>query len=132
MRLLLDTHIFIWFFSGNSKLNELGRKLIEEEKNEKLISLATIWEMAIKQSKGKLILGLPLNEYIETKLRLNDFNILPIKLDHLLIVSQLNFYHNDPFDRLLIAQAIAEKVPILSQDSAFNAYVNTYKIEQIE
>ena len=69
MRLLLDTHIFIWFFSGNSKLNKLGRKLIEEEKNEKLISLATIWEMAIKQSKGKLILGLPLTHFPHVKMK---------------------------------------------------------------
>jgi PIN domain nuclease of toxin-antitoxin system len=78
--------------------------------------------MAIKQSKGKLSLSVPLDDYIQEKINLEDFQLLEIKLSHLKIISQLPFYHNDPFDRLLIAQAIAENIPIISQDPLFNLY----------
>jgi PIN domain nuclease of toxin-antitoxin system len=78
--------------------------------------------MAIKQSKNKLTLALPLEDYIQQKLNLQDFELLPINLNHLGIISSLPFHHNDPFDRLIIAQAIVEKIPILSRDLAFDAY----------
>jgi len=84
--------------------------------------VASVWEMAIKQSKGKLTLSLPLDDYIQEKIKLEDFKLLDLKLSHLKIISQLHFYHNDPFDRLLIAQAIVENVSIISQDSMFNSY----------
>jgi PIN domain nuclease of toxin-antitoxin system len=122
MRLLLDTHTLIWFFAGDSQLSNTARILIEDEDNNKLVSTASIWEMAIKQSKGKLNLSLPLDEYIAQKLSLEDFNLLNINLDHLSQIVSLPFYHKDPFDRLLIAQAIMEGIPILSKDSAFDAY----------
>ncbi|NEQ74409.1 MAG: type II toxin-antitoxin system VapC family toxin [Okeania sp. SIO2C9] len=122
MRLLLDTHSLIWFFTGSSNLSDTGRILMENPTHQKLISLASVWEMAIKQSKGKLTLTLPLEPYIEEKIKLEDFATLPIKLKHLSLVSNLPFHHNDPFDRLLIAQAITEKIPILSRDSIFDQY----------
>jgi PIN domain nuclease of toxin-antitoxin system len=122
MKLLLDTHSLIWFFAGNDKLSNRVRNLMEDIDQQKLISLASVWEMAIKQSKGRLTLGLRLEDYIQSKLNLEDFELLPIQLNHLEIISTLPFYHSDPFDRLLIAQAIAEKLPILSRDSAFDAY----------
>ena len=125
MRLLLDTHTLIWFFAGNSQLSATARILIEHEDNNKLVSIASIWEMAIKESKGHLNLSLPLHEYIAQKLSLEDFNLLNINLDHLSQIVTLPFYHKDhkdPFDRLLIAQAIMEGIPILSKDSAFDAY----------
>lgn len=122
MRYLLDTHTLIWFFSGHEKLNDKVRQLMEDEANIKLISLASVWEMAIKQSKGKLTLALPLEEYIETKIKLPDFQLLAINLKHLGQIGKLAYHHNDPFDRLLIAQAITENLPILSKDSAFNQY----------
>jgi PIN domain nuclease of toxin-antitoxin system len=78
--------------------------------------------MGIKQSKGKLTLTYPLEEYINDKIRLEDFNILPITLKHLAVIATLPFYHNDPFDRLLIAQSITENIPILSRDVAFDKY----------
>jgi PIN domain nuclease of toxin-antitoxin system len=121
MRLLLDTHTLILFFAGNSQLSATARILIEDEDN-KLVSTASIWEMAIKQSKGHLNLSLPLDEYIAQKLSLEDFNLLNINLDHLSQIVTLPFYHKDPFDRLLIAQAMVEGIPILSKDSAFDAY----------
>ena len=122
MRLLLDTHTLIWFFAGNSQLSATARILIEDEDNNKLVSIASIWEMAIKQSKGRLKLSLPLHEYIAQKLSLEDFNLLNINLDHLSEIVTMPFHHKDPFDRLLIAQAIREGIPILSKDSKFDAY----------
>ncbi len=122
MKLLLDTHSLIWFFSGDPKLSNTARIYMEDVKDQKLISLATVWEMAIKQSKNKLTLPLPLEDYIQQKLKLEDFELLPINLNHLAIISSLPFFHNDPFDRLIIAQAIVEKIPILSRDLAFDYY----------
>lgn len=112
MRLLLDTHALTWFFSGDAKLSNTTRNLIEDIDNIKCISVASVWEMAIKQSKGKLTLSLPLDEYIQEKIKLEDFQLLNIELSHLQSISQLPFYHNDPFDRLLIAQAIVENISI--------------------
>lgn len=122
MQVLLDTHALIWFFSGNAKLSDTARNLIEDINNIKYISVASAWEMAIKQSKGKLSLSVPLDDYIREKTKLEDFQLLEIKLSHLKIISQLHFYHSDPFDRLLIAQAIVENISIISQDSLFNLY----------
>ncbi len=122
MKLLLDTHSLIWFFSGNSKLSETARMLMEDINHQKLISLVSVWEMAIKQSKGKLSLSLPVEDYINQKAELEDYEIIPINLNHLGLVSTLPFYHNDPFDRLLIAQSVVENIPIITKDNAFSAY----------
>lgn len=122
MRLLLDTHTFIWFFTGNLKISNQVRVLIENEDNEKLLSTASIWEMAIKHSAGKLSFTLPFEVFIRQQLSLNDFNLLDIKIHHITVVATLPLHHRDPFDRLLIAQAMVEKIPILSADSAFDAY----------
>ena len=122
MRLPLDTHTLIWFFAGNSKVSAIARILIEDEDNHKLVSIASIWEMAIKESKGLLNLSVPFQEYIAQKLSLEDFNLLNINLDHLNAIVTMPFHHKDPFDPLLIAQAMVEGMPILSKDSAFDAY----------
>ncbi len=122
MQLLLDTHALIWFFSGSERLSNTARTLIEDIDNIKYVSVASVWEMAIKQSKGKLNLSIPLDDYIQEKINLEDFQLLNIKLSHLKVISQLYFYHNDPFDRLLIAQAIVENISIISQDPMFNSY----------
>ncbi|MFP4103324.1 type II toxin-antitoxin system VapC family toxin [Coleofasciculus sp.] len=122
MKFILDTHALIWFFSGNSNLSHTVRELMEDTNHEKNISIASVWEMAIKQSKGKLTLLLPLETYITQKINLEDFALLSIQLNHLGIISTLPFHHNDPFDRLLIAQAVVENIPILSRDITFDAY----------
>ncbi len=122
MKLLLDTHSLIWFFSGHPSLNDRPRQLMEDTTYQKLISLASVWEMGIKQSKGKLSLPLPLAEYIKEKTKLDDFEILPIYLNHLEAITTLSFHHNDPFDRLLIAQSIVENISILSRDITFDRY----------
>jgi PIN domain nuclease of toxin-antitoxin system len=122
MILLLDTHTLIWFFAGDSQLSNIAQILIEDEDNNKLVSVASIWEMAIKNSKGSLTFDLPFPAYIDQKLSLEDFNLLNIDLDHLNAIVTMPFHHKDPFDRLLIAQAMVERIPILSKDSTFDAY----------
>ena len=99
MKVLLDTHSLIWFFSGHPNLSNRGRQIMDDVNHQKLISLASVWEMGIKQSKGKLSLSLPLEDYINDKIKLEDFDLLPIKLNHLALISTLPFHHNDPFDR---------------------------------
>lgn len=122
MRFLLDTHTFIWFAIDSPKLSTLAKTLIENEENEKLLSIASVWEMAIKHSKGKLNLSLPFRLLIEQQLSLNSMELLSINLNHLEAVSTLPLHHGDPFDRLLISQAMVEQMPVLSADSALDAY----------
>ena len=122
MRLLLDTHTFIWFVTDNPKLSDTSWGLINEADNEILLSTASIWEMAIKQSTGKLSFGLPFRVFIEQQVSFNRIDILNINLDHIEVVVTLPFHHRDPFDRLIIAQAMVEQIPILIADSVFDAY----------
>jgi len=121
MRQLLDTHSFIWFVMGNPRITPRVRALIED--NENLLSIASIWEMAIKHSSGKLSFGIPFELFIEQQVRPNGIELLNINLDHINVVASLPFHHRDPFDRLLIAQAMVEQIPILSADSVFDNYL---------
>jgi len=122
MRFLLDTHTFIWYVTDEGQLTTLVLELINDENNEILLSIASIWEMAIKQSIGKLSFNLPFEVFILQQLSLNKFDLLEIKIDHLAVVASLPLHHRDPFDRLLISQAMVEQLPILSIDSAFDCY----------
>jgi PIN domain nuclease of toxin-antitoxin system len=122
MRVLIDTHIFIWYVQNSQRLNSSVVNLINDGKNDILFSTASVWEMAIKQSTGKLNLGVPYASFIEEQMRLNNMELLPIKLEHLEVVTSLPFHHRDPFDRLLISQALVENIPILSIDVAFDDY----------
>ena len=122
MRLLLDTHTFIWFVTDNPKLSDTSWGLINEADNEILLSTASIWEMAIKQSTGKLSFGLPFKVFIEQQVSVNRIDILNINLEHIEVIVTLPFHHRDPFDRLIIAQAMVEQIPILIADSVFDAY----------
>ena len=122
MQDLLDTHTLLWFFSGNENISITARELIEDTNNLKYISFASVWEMAIKQSKGRLNLSVPIDDYIQQKIQFADFKILDIQISHLQAVSSLPFHHNDPFDRLLIAQAMVKNIPIISRDSMFDSY----------
>ena len=122
MRLLLDTHTFLWFIGGDDKLSDVARKLIKDTRNQPLLSIASVWEMAIKLSIGKLSLSQPFASLIPQQMRLNGIDLLSIEVEHVATVVQLPFYHRDPFDRLLIAQAMGEHIPIVSIDAAFDAY----------
>ncbi|MDZ7956591.1 MAG: type II toxin-antitoxin system VapC family toxin [Aulosira sp. DedQUE10] len=122
MRFLLDTHTFIWFVIDSPQLSTTAKALIEDEYNEKWLSIISVWEMAIKCSIGKLTFNLPLQTFVEQQIQQNSIDLLSIQMRHLAIVATLPLHHRDPFDRLLIAQAIAEEIPIISADVAFDAY----------
>ncbi|MEK7442632.1 MAG: type II toxin-antitoxin system VapC family toxin [Chloroflexota bacterium] len=121
MRALLDTHSFLWFIAGDEKLSEHAKLLIEDEETELLMSIASVWEMAIKTSLGKLTLAQPFDE-LPTHIEQNKIKILPIKVEHTILVAKLPFHHRDPFDRLIIAQALVEHLPIIGIDAMFDAY----------
>ena len=121
MRLPLDTHTFLWFIGGESQLSVVARRLIEDEANTRYLSIASAWEVAIKFGLGKLDLRMPLATFLE-QIPGNGVAILPIVIAHLHVVSELLLHHRDPFDRLLIAQALTERLPIGSADPLFDAY----------
>jgi PIN domain nuclease of toxin-antitoxin system len=122
MRLLLDTHAFLWFIMGSPNLSAAARALIEDGANERFLSVASLWEMAIKVSLGRLTLSAPFDVLIPDQLSLNGVELLGIEVVHATAVSTLPFHHRDPFDRLLIAQAIVEDMSIISIDAAFDSY----------
>jgi PIN domain nuclease of toxin-antitoxin system len=122
MRALLDTNSFLWFISGNDKLSEAAKIFISDFNNELILSTASLWEIAIKVSIGKLELLQPYGKLIPQQLEENDIDVLPITLKHLTKLIELSFHHRDPFDRLIIAQALMEKIPIISSDTIFTDY----------
>lgn len=122
MKLLLDTHIFLWFITGDSKLSQTARLLIDDLANEKFVSIVSLWEIAIKYGLGRLTLSDKFEILFPNQLIINGFEQLPIETEHLYEFIKLSHYHNDSFDRLIIAQAIAEKMSVISADAAFDAY----------
>lgn len=122
MKYLVDTHTLLWYTLNESQLSNTAQQLIINGNNEILISPASYWEIAIKISIGKLILHRPYQEFIDVCLNQYDFHILPITPQHTETVITLPFHHKDPFDRLLIAQAIVEKIPIVSVDTILDKY----------
>lgn len=122
MKLLLDTHTFMWFIDGNEKLHDYARNLIEDVSNERLLSIASLWEMSIKSSLGKLSVTISFLDLVETQVKPNDIVLLPIGPAHLDTLRTLPFHHRDPFDRLLIAQSMVEGSVVLSRDAAFDSY----------
>jgi PIN domain nuclease of toxin-antitoxin system len=122
MRLLLDTHTFICYVTDNPKLSAHVKVLIEDENNEKLISIASIWEMAIKHSIGRLNFSLHFMEFVGQQLTVSNIGLLEINLQHIEVVASLPLHHRDPFDRLIIAQSMAQQIPLLRVDAIFDAY----------
>jgi PIN domain nuclease of toxin-antitoxin system len=122
MKILLDTQAFIWLSSDDNQLSKKARKIFLDEKNNFFLSLASIWEMSIKSSLGKLKLRPSLERFILNELQENDVEQLAITFKHVIKIQSLPFHHWDPFDRLLIAQALVEEIPILSIDTAFDSY----------
>jgi PIN domain nuclease of toxin-antitoxin system len=121
MKVLLDTHTFLWFIDDSPRLSQKGKALLEDD-NDLLFGIGSFWEIAIKVSLGKLTVTAPCEVFIMQQLILNEIELLPIKVAHLGVVASLPFHHRDPFDRLLIAQAIVEGVPIVSADEVFDSY----------
>ena len=122
MRVLLDTHAMYWYIEGDPQLSATARTLIQDASNEILISPASYWEIAIKVSIGKWKLNRTYEEFIDIGLNKYGFQVLPILPTHTARVIGLAFHHKDPFDRLLVAQALVESIPIISNDPALDAY----------
>lgn len=121
MRLLLDTHAFIWFATDDAQLGTAAALAIAEPDNQVLLSSASVWEMAIKASLGKLLLGAPLASIVAAA-EARGIMPLPVSAAHALRVETLAFYHRDPFDRLLIGQALEDQLVIATCDEAFRSY----------
>ena len=121
-RLLLDTHAFLWWVDDAPQLGAAARKAIGDASNECYLSIASCWEMAIKSSLAKLRLAKPVERFISEQVAANSFSLLNIEVHHLAKVEKMPFHHRDPFDRLLIAQALTEKLTILTADGAFAEY----------
>lgn len=121
MDLLLDTHAFLWFVTGDKRLSRKARHQLSDDQARLFISVASVWEMAIKVSLDRLGLPTSLTEYISEKLQ-SGFHLFPVEWRHAAAVSQIPFHHRDPFDRLLIAQSIQEEIPIVSADVVFRKY----------
>jgi len=120
--LLLDTHAMLWFLWADSQLSPNAKALIEDADNRKLVSIASCWEIAIKVGLGKLDLGEPSRSFLPREIAHNNFELLPIDLNHATMVEKLPTHHRDPFDRLLIAQAVVEGLSLVSADVAFDQY----------
>jgi PIN domain nuclease of toxin-antitoxin system len=122
VRLLLDTHALLWFYLGDSQLSRPAQDSIIDPNNIKLISPASYWEIAIKLSIQKYTLHVSYDKFIQEAVFDNGFEILPIEPRHTAALISLTFHHKDPFDRMLIAQATVEGIPIVSVDSKFDPY----------
>lgn len=122
MRLLLDTHIFLWWVTGDKALSRKTRAAIADSANDCFLSVASTWEMAIKTSLGKLELSVSLERFLPEQLAANQFQLLPLELSHSLRVASLPWHHRDPFDRLLIAQCQVEGLTLVSADKAMADY----------
>jgi PIN domain nuclease of toxin-antitoxin system len=121
MQALIDTHTFLWFVAGSDELSHSAKRLILDGNNAVFISIASLWEISIKTALGKLQIGGEYASVIDDVTN-NDMTILPINFHHTVIQNQLPFHHRDPFDRIILAQALAENMPLISKDSVFDSY----------
>lgn len=122
MKLLLDTHAFIWWASEPEKLSKKVRELCNDRTNILMLSVASVWEIQIKINLGKLQIEEPLVDLIEQQQQVNDLRIMPVELKHVLALENLADHHKDPFDRLLIAQSGIESLTLLSKDPIIRKY----------
>ena len=122
MRLLLDTHAFLWFVLNDPQLSAAARSHINDPANDILVSPASYWEIAVKVGLRKLNLHASYDDFMRRGIDGNDFEILPIEPRHTSLLTTLPLHHRDPFDRLMIAQAMVEVIPIVTMDAAFDSY----------
>jgi len=121
MKLLLDTLAFLWFVAGDPQLSRAARRAMEAEDAELYVSAACVWEMAIKAGLGRLTLPDPLEVYVAEKVA-SGFRMLPVEWQHAAAVEKLPAHHRDPFDRLLVAQALVENLTVVTCDEVFRSY----------
>ena len=121
MAYLLDTHAFLWFINGSNELSSQAKDIIRNPKNIMYLSIASFWEIAIKLNIGKLAIDMSFDE-LKKEADKNDFRILPIRYEDTRVLTTLELFHKDPFDRILIAQAIQNNLTMITKDSNFGAY----------
>lgn len=121
MRILIDTHILIWHLEDDAHLSLAHSEIIADPDNKVLISIASLWEIAIKLSKGKLAISRSMNDVV-SHIEQSTSLLFAIAPEHLIHVASLPFHHKDPFDRLIIAQSLVENIPIITSDSNFSEY----------
>jgi PIN domain nuclease of toxin-antitoxin system len=119
---LFDTHAFLWLAAGDPRASDACREAYLNAGHACLLSMASVWEMAIKVSLGRLTLGRPLRRLMEIATEQQGITLFDIALDHALHVGNLPWHHRDPFDRLIASQALVEGIPLVSKDAAFDAY----------
>lgn len=124
MNYLLDIHALIWFIEGNKKLSKSAKEIIEDTDNIKIVSIASIWEIALKISINKLKFERGFENFL-FQIEANGFEILQISFEHIITVASLDFIHRDPFDRLIIAQAMNDKLTIITKDGFIAKYKAT-------
>jgi PIN domain nuclease of toxin-antitoxin system len=112
----------LWFVAGDERLSSGARRRIEDSRHDKHLSVASVWEIAIKKSIGKIDLEVSLDELIDDGAEDNGIVVLDVERRHALGAAELAFHHRDPFDRLLVSQAMSERMAIVSRDTAFDAY----------
>ncbi|MDX1909951.1 MAG: type II toxin-antitoxin system VapC family toxin [Saprospiraceae bacterium] len=122
MRYLLDSHTLLWFSDDAPELSPQAKSLIVDESVSIAVSMASFWEISIKNSLGKLRLDAGFEALMEV-VQKNGFDILPVGFDHVALVNKLPFHHGDPFDRMLIAQALSENMDIIGIDKVFDQYL---------
>jgi PIN domain nuclease of toxin-antitoxin system len=122
LRFLLDSHSLLWFLVGAQNLSSKAREVIEDPDHDIVVSIASLWEIGIKHSLGKLTIQGSFEETFPRQLEINSIDLLEIGMEHVRQVVSLPYHHRDPFDRILVAQALVEKIPIVSRDPALDAY----------
>lgn len=124
MNLLLDTHAFLWFAGKEqaAKLPQATKALLEDGNNAVFLSIASVWELAIKVSIGKIKLDEPVKQLVEFHVSHNDIKLLSVKVGHIAQIEAMPFHHKDPFDRILVAQSKVENFPLVSTDEVLDQY----------
>ena len=122
MKLLLDTHTLLWIVTRDRRLSGTAKRLFLDTNNAIFLSVASVWEIAIKKSLNRLTMSGTLTEFVNEHIIGNDIGLLNIQLEHLYQIEILPFHHRDPFDRLIVAQALIENIPVLSADVSFDYY----------
>ena len=128
MKLLVDTHTFLWLMESPEKLSERASDVCFDPTNSLYLSAASLWEIQIKSQLSKLVLGMPLSDIVKAEVTNGPFGFLPIRADHVLAVGDLPTHHNDPFDRMLIAQARSENMEFVTADGIMQQYASLVRI----
>ena len=122
MRALLDTHAFLWWIDDDARLSAPARGVIADGENQILLSVVSVWEILVKAGLGRLVIEEPVAERVSEQIEANAFEVLPIHLRHALRLTDLPSLHRDPFDRMLVAQALEEGLTVISGDRALSDY----------